>query len=121
MKTLNEKLNNCGKDYKKTDISLIILVEQKLSSSFDMFIQTRNRALELFQSTTKPTFDDLCKGLINEKERLIILGQVSPNKALMTHNKNPKNFFNNAKCSNSHTSNPTNKSDHASNAHHENS
>ena len=67
LKTLNEKLNNCGKDYKKTDTFLIILVEQKLSSCFDMFIQTRNRALELSQSTTKPTFDNFCKGLINEK------------------------------------------------------
>ena len=47
-------------------IALIILVEQKLPSCFDMFIQTRNRALELSQSTTKPTFDDFCKGLINE-------------------------------------------------------
>ena len=67
MKTLNEKLNNCGKDYKKTRTALIILVEQKLASCFDMFIQTRNRALELSQSTTKPTFDAFCKGLINEK------------------------------------------------------
>ena len=57
VKTLNEKLNNCGKDYKKTNIALIIVVEQNLPSCFDMFIQTRNRALELSQSTTKPTFD----------------------------------------------------------------
>ena len=47
LKTLNEKLNNRGKYYKKVDTALIILVEQKLSSSFDMFIQTSNRALEL--------------------------------------------------------------------------
>ena len=45
LKTLNEKLNNCGKDYKKTSISLIILVEQKLPSSFNIFIQTRNMDL----------------------------------------------------------------------------
>jgi hypothetical protein len=30
LKTLNEKLNNCGKHYKKTDTTLVILVEQKL-------------------------------------------------------------------------------------------
>ena len=56
VKTLNEKLNNCGKYYKKTDTALIIIVEQNLPSCFDMFIQTRNRALELSQSTTKPAF-----------------------------------------------------------------
>ena len=67
------------------------------------------------------TFDDFYKGLINEKERLIISGQVSPNKALMEHNKNPNKSFNTSKGSSSHTSNPTNKSGHASNAHHENS
>ena len=58
LKPLNEKLNSCGKDYKKTDTALIILIERKMSSCFDMFIQTRNRALELSQSTTKQTFDD---------------------------------------------------------------
>ena len=71
------------------------------------------------QSTTKPTFDAFCKGLINEQERLIVLGQTSPNKAIIAHN--PKNFFNNAKGYCSHTSNPTNKYIHTSNAHHENS
>ena len=67
MKTLNEKLNCCGKDYKKTNIALIILIERKMPSCFDMFIQTRNRALELSQITTKQNFDDFCKGLINEQ------------------------------------------------------
>ena len=78
-------------------------------------------ALELSQSTTKPTFDDLCKGLINEQEMLFISGKVSPNKSLMAHNKNPKKCFNNVKGSSSHTSNPTNRYVHASNEHHENS
>ena len=27
LKILNEKLNKCGKDYKKTDITLVIIVE----------------------------------------------------------------------------------------------
>eukprot|EP00253_Pinus_taeda_P001586 PITA_01586 len=121
LKTLNEKLNNCGKYYKKTNIALITLVEQKLSSCFDMFIQTRNRALELSQSTMEPTFDGLCKGLINEQERLITLGQVSPNKAPMAHNKKPTKSFKNAKGSYSHTSNHTNNNGHASYAHHETS
>ena len=67
-KTLNEKLNSCRKNYKKTDIALIILIERKIPSCFDMFIQTRNRALELSQNITKQTFDDFCKGLINEKK-----------------------------------------------------
>ena len=67
LKTLNDKLNSCGKDYKKTDTALIILVEHKMPSCFDMFIQTKNIALELSQSTTKQTFDDFCEGLINEQ------------------------------------------------------
>ena len=61
LKTLNEKLNSCGKDYKKTDTALTILIERKMPSCFDMFIQTRNRALKLYQSTTKQNFDDFCK------------------------------------------------------------
>ena len=72
LKTLNEKLINCGIGYNKTDTALIILIERKMTSSFDMFIQTRNRALELSQSATKATFDDFCKGFINEQEKLII-------------------------------------------------
>ena len=58
LKMLNEKINNCGIDYKKIDIALTIIVEQKMSYYFDMFIQTRNTDLELSQSTTKHTFDD---------------------------------------------------------------
>ena len=46
LKTLKEKLNICGKDYKKTDTTRIILVERKMPSSFDMFIKTINRAIE---------------------------------------------------------------------------
>ena len=61
VKTLNEKLNNCGKNYNKTDTALIIIVEHKMASCFDTFIQTRNRDLELSQSTTKQNFDDFCK------------------------------------------------------------
>ena len=45
LKTLNKKLNSCGKYYKKADTALIILVEFKMPSCFDMFIQTRNRSL----------------------------------------------------------------------------
>lgn len=121
MKNLNEKLNNCGKDYKKTVIALIILVEQKFPSCFDMFIQTSNRALELSQSTMKPTFDDFYKRLINEQERLISSRQVSPNKALMAHNKTLKKSFNNAKGSCSHTSNNINNNGHYYHARHETS
>jgi hypothetical protein len=69
LKTLNEKLNNCGNDYKKTYTTLFILVEQKLSDSFHMFIQTRNREIEIYQGSMKPTFEYFYKGLINEKER----------------------------------------------------
>ena len=71
LKTLNEKLNIFGKDYKKMGIAVVIIVEQKVSS-FGMFMETRNRALELSQTTTHPNFDDFCKGLINEQERFII-------------------------------------------------
>ena len=73
-KTLNEKLNACGKDYKKNDTALIIIVEQKLPPSFDMFIQTRNRALEMSKGATTNTFEDFCLGLINEQDRLISNG-----------------------------------------------
>ena len=97
MKTLNEKLNSCGKYYKKTDTALIIFVERKIPSCFDMFIQTRNRALELSQSTTKQNFDHFCKRLINEQEQLIVSGQRMPNKALTPLNKNHKRCFNNVK------------------------
>lgn len=86
-----------------------------------MFIQTRNGVLELSQSTAKPTFDDFCKGLINEQERLIASGQVSPSKAIMEHNKNPKKILNNYKGSYSHTSNHAKNNGHVSHAHHETS
>ena len=82
-----------------------------------MFIQTRNRALELSQSITKQTFDDFCEGLINEEERLIVSRQFTPNKALAALNKHHKKTFNNAK--GSHPSN-TNYG-HASHASKENS
>ena len=63
-----------------------------------MFIQTRNRALELSKGTTSNTFEDFCLGLINEQDRLLSSGQFSSNQALMAHNrsynmnarKNPK-------------------------------
>jgi hypothetical protein len=74
LKTLNEKLNNCGKDYKKIDTALIILVEHKLPSCFDMFIQTRNRGIKMSKGTIKPNFDEFCKGPINEQEGLIASG-----------------------------------------------
>ena len=99
MKTLNEKLNACGKDYKKNDTALIIFVEQKLPPSFDMFIQTRNRAIEMSKWTITNTFEEFCQGLINEQDRLISTGQLSFNQALMTHNKGNynKNSKNNHK------------------------
>ena len=59
----------------------------------------------------KQKFDDFSKGLINEQERLIVLGQLTPNKALTALNKNHKNFLNNAKGSNPSNTN----SGHASN------
>ena len=85
-----------------------------MSSCFDMFIQTRNRAVEFSQSTTKKTFDDFCKGLINEQERLIVSGQLKPNKALTSLNKHHKKSFNNGKGSNPFNTNSGHAS-HASN------
>ena len=61
LKTYNEKLNNCGSDYKKNDNSLTILVEQKLPSCFDMFIQTRNKSIEISEVTLRATFEDFVK------------------------------------------------------------
>ena len=84
-----------------------------------MFIQTRNKAIEMSEGTTKSTFDEFCKGLINEQEMLISSSQLTPNKVLMAHNnKNPKKHFQpNAKGSCSHSS--TNNSGNASNVTHE--
>jgi hypothetical protein len=76
-----------------------------------MFIQTRNREIEKSQGSMKPSFEDFCKGLINEQERLIVSGQLTPNKALMAHNiKNHNKVFH--KNPKSHTKRP---SQHSSN------
>ena len=53
-----------------------------------MFIQTRNRAIEMSKGTIVNVFEEFCQGLINEQDRLISTGQFSYNQALMTHNKN---------------------------------
>ena len=42
----------------------------------------------------KQTFDDFCKGLINEQERLLVSLQLTPNKALTALNKHHKKSFN---------------------------
>jgi hypothetical protein len=42
-----------------------------------MFIQTRNRAIEMSKGSMKPSFEYFCKGLINEQERLIASGQLT--------------------------------------------
>ena len=55
--------------------------------------------------------------MINEKERLIVSGQLTPNKALTTLNKNHKKSFNNAKGSKASNTN----FGHASHASNENS
>ena len=94
LKTLSEKFNSCGKYYKKMDTALVILVEHKLPSCFDMFIETRNKSIEMSKGTTKPTLDEFCKGLIDEQEKLISSSQLTPNKSLITHNnKNLKKIF----------------------------
>ena len=77
-----------------------------------MFIQTRNRAIELSQITMKQTFDDFCKGFINEQETLIVSRQLTPHKALAALNKTHKKSFNNAKGSIPYNIN----SEHASHA-----
>jgi hypothetical protein len=109
LKTYNEKLNNCGKDYKKIDTTLIILVEQKFPSVYDMFIQTWNRAIEMSNGTVKPTFEEFCKGLICEQDRLISSGQLVIGKAHLAHTKkNPyKGSHKNTKSHDASTSNQT--------------
>ena len=62
--------------------AFIILVDQKLSSYFDIFIQSRSKANELCKGTLKPIFEDFCKCVINKQDRLINSGQISNNKAL---------------------------------------
>ena len=74
-----------------------------------MFIQTRNRALEMSKGATANTFEDFCLGLINEQDRLISNGQFSSNQALMAHNRSYNmNARKNPKSHNqvSHTSSP---------------
>jgi hypothetical protein len=87
LKSYNEKLNNCGSDYKKNDTTLIILVEKKLPPIYDMFIQTRNRAIEMSKGTLKPNFEDFCKGLICEQDRLLSSSQIVVGKAHLAHGK----------------------------------
>jgi hypothetical protein len=84
-----------------------------------MFIQTRNIAIEMSKGTTKPNFDEFCKDLINEQERLIALGQLTSHKPVMTYNnKNSKKRFQpNTKGFCSHSS--TNISGNDSNVTHE--
>ena len=72
----------------RNDDALAIFEEQKLPSFFDIFIQGTNRVIEMSKGTLKPTFEDFCKGLINEKDRLIDSAQLSNNKAIMAYNKN---------------------------------
>jgi hypothetical protein len=109
LKTYNEKLNACGKDYKKIDTTLIILVEQKFPSYFDMFIQTQNRAIEMSNGSVKTTFEEFCKGLICEQDRLISSSQLVIGKAHLAHSKkNPhKGSHENTKPHAASTSNPT--------------
>ena len=75
-----------------------------------MFIQTRNRALEMSKGTATNTFEDFCLGLIfNEQDRLLSSGQFSSNQALMAHNNRySMNARKNPKSHNqvSHTSSP---------------
>ena len=47
------------------------------------------------KGTTKPTFQDFCKGLINEKDTLIAYGEFPNSKVVMAHSKkNPNRSFN---------------------------
>ena len=63
-----------------------------------MFIQTRNRAIKMSKGTHTPSFDDFCKGLINEQDKLIPSGQLCNNKALVARSKrNPNKNFKNSK------------------------
>ena len=62
----------------------------------------------------KKTFDVFCKWLINEQERLVVSGQLTPNKALIALNKHHKKSFNNAEGSNPSNTNSGHVS-HASN------
>ena len=57
-----------------------------------MLIQTRNNAIEMYKGIMKPTFEEFCKGLINEQDRLIASSQLLNSKALMAHSKNNPNI-----------------------------
>lgn len=46
-----------------------------------MFIQTKNRAIQMSKESMTPSYEDFCKGLTNGQERLIASEQLTPNKA----------------------------------------
>jgi hypothetical protein len=71
----------------KNDTTLIILVENKMPNIYDLFIQTRNRAIEMSKGTLKPNFEDFCKGLICEQDMLLSFGQIVFGKEHLTHGK----------------------------------
>eukprot|EP01018_Ginkgo_biloba_P038716 Gb_00331 [translate_table: standard] len=87
VKSINEKLDQCGNDYKKSDAALIILVERKLSPIYDIFIQTRARAIKISIGRHKPLpdFEEFSKGLINEQNKLISSGQIVIGQAHVAH------------------------------------
>jgi hypothetical protein len=80
-------LNNCGFDYKNNDTSLIIIVDKKLPLMYDMFIQTRNKIIEMSEGTLKPNFEYFCKELICEQNNLLSQGQIVVGKVHLSHGK----------------------------------
>jgi len=81
LKSYNEKLNNCGFEYMKHDITLIILVENKFPQIYDPFIQPKNKAIEVSKGILKPNFEEFCKGLICEHNIRLSLGHMFFGKA----------------------------------------
>jgi len=71
IKCYYEKLGHFGFDWKKNGISLIILVKNKLPPIYDLFIQYKNKCVEMSQGTHKHKFRELYKVLINEQYMLI--------------------------------------------------
>jgi hypothetical protein len=81
LKSYNEKLNNCGFEYTKHDITLIILVENKFPQIYDLFIQPKNKSIEVSKGILKPNFEEFCKGLICEHNIRLSLGHMFFGKA----------------------------------------
>jgi hypothetical protein len=51
-------------------------MENKVPLIFNIFIQSRNKYVEMLSATQKHNFHEFCKGLINKQDRILSLCQI---------------------------------------------